>query len=239
MATGVRVVVVREWEHGDSVARWLTIPFHRVAATRTEIRATNDVRREVAISAAGAAWLVVTSARSVEPLGDARDLVAPATRLAAVGEVTASALRDAGWSPDVVGTSGALSLLEVLTPSPVLLVGAEQMRPELSDALERRGVEVRRVTLYRTVPRALSDEERQLLANAEVVLVGAPSTWRVVAPDVAPGAVVVVPGETTRRDVLKDHDDVLVGWGEEWPSAYTILTKRFHDIGPGDVTPNG
>ena len=121
----------------------------------------------------------------------------------------------------------------------MLLVGAEQMRPELPDALERRGVEVRRVTLYRTVPRALSDEERQLLANAEVVLVGAPSTWRVVAPDVAPGAVVVVPGETTRRDVLKDHEDVLVGWGEEWPTAYAILTKRFHDIGPGDVTPNG
>ena len=238
MGVDVRVVVVRERGRHEEVATWLEEPFASVAATRTVERSDDDVRRDLIPAAAGASWIVVTSSRSVVVLTRVRDVVGPATRVAAVGESTARALDAAGWRVDLVGEGGALSLADGVA-SPVLLVGAAHPRTELDDELTRRGVEVRRGVLYSTESVSLDARDRRLLGDADVIVLGAPSSWRVVAPFVREEAVVVVPGETTRSEVALDHERVVVGWGENWPSARELITKRFHVDPRGEFGPGG
>ncbi len=239
MASTVKIVVTRERGHNESLREWLDPPFAEVPATRTLERGVEDVRAELAETAPGATWLVVTSSRSVGPLSVGRDLVSPSTRVAAVGEATARALLALDWPVDVVGSSGALSLLEHLDTSPILVVGAESARPELPAELRRRGIEVRVVSLYRTEARTLEESERRVLREADVVVVGAPSAWRVLRADIEPRTFVVVPGETTRAEVARDHQRVLVGGGADWPAVRDLVTKRFHAESRGEFPPGG
>jgi uroporphyrinogen-III synthase len=86
------------------------------------------------------------------------------------------------------------------------------MREELGRALETRGFVVDKVACYRTRAVTLTSDETATLASADVVFIGAPSTWSVAGAHVATTATVVVPGETTAQVVRRTHPHVLVGW---------------------------
>jgi hydroxymethylbilane synthase len=75
--------------------------------------------------------------------------------LAAVGRASARALEEAGHRATWVGTGGASELAARIELSPgarVLWPCAEEARPELEEALVPRGIEVRRLPVYRTLP---------------------------------------------------------------------------------------
>ena len=77
--------------------------------------------------------------------------------VAAVGTMTAEALRRGGIVPQVVAKGSAESLLQSLPREMagwrVLLACGEDASPELPDGLHRRGAHVARAVVYRKVPR--------------------------------------------------------------------------------------
>lgn len=104
-------------------------------------------------------WLVFTSPRAVAAVGPATDHVPGDLRVAAVGEATAAAARDHGWSVDLVPTvQTAVALVDALARadvgpgSRVLFPASEIAGRTLEDGLAAVGARVERVTAYRTVP---------------------------------------------------------------------------------------
>lgn len=158
-------------------------------------------------------WLIVTSARAQRAVAAVEDLLSPVVRTAVVGEATAAALRDVGRDPDVVGTAGADALAAAIDAGPALFLGAAEPRSELADALGRRAVALDQVAVYQTRPRTLSGDERAQLSRADVVFVAAPSAWVAVRECVNGSALLVVPGETTAREVGDTHT-VIVGYDD-------------------------
>jgi uroporphyrinogen-III synthase len=102
-------------------------------------------------------WLVVTSATTGDGLSAMQGAVPSTTRIAAVGETTASALRVAGYRVDFVPTneSSALGLVNELplgaAPEHLLVPQSEIAETTLIEGLRRLGHEVRPVTAYRTI----------------------------------------------------------------------------------------
>jgi uroporphyrinogen-III synthase len=97
--------------------------------------------------------LAFTSARAVQCLNG----IAPVdgVTIAAVGPATAEALEGTGWIPQVVGQGGARDLahaLDLKAGSRVLFPCAENARTDLEEELGKRGIEVERLPVYRTVP---------------------------------------------------------------------------------------
>jgi len=89
-------------------------------------------------------------------------------RLAAVGPVTAEALRRRGIEPALVAAGSGEALLEALPERlegcRVLLPCGEDAAPELPDGLRRRGASVRRAVVYRKVARHRDEAlEREIL----------------------------------------------------------------------------
>ena len=98
-----------------------------------------------------------TSSNAVAAVADALRGAAPVegVQVAAVGPTTAEALKEVGWSADVVGSGGGGELartMDVASGARVLFPCAENARPELEEEFSRRGVEVVRLPVYRTVP---------------------------------------------------------------------------------------
>ena len=153
--------------------------------------------------AGGFHWLVVTSANTMAVLRQqGRDLAArlPAgARVAAVGPATASALRAAGITVDLVADPGGGAALVAAFPAGtgiVLLPGAEQSSPEPAAGLTAKGWTVRRVPVYRTVmaqqqPEVVSEWPR---FDAFVVTAGSVARAAVEAGRL-PGPKVVAIGE--------------------------------------------
>jgi len=105
-------------------------------------------------------WVLFTSARAVGAVAREAPANGRAPRVAAVGEGTARAVRDAGWEPEVVGTGGGEALVAELRARAelegrlVLFPAADRARRETVRRLEEAGASVRVVTAYRTVARA-------------------------------------------------------------------------------------
>jgi hydroxymethylbilane synthase len=95
--------------------------------------------------------LVVTSRYAARRLAGHR--VAPGVTIAAVGRACARALAEGGLEPQIVGEGGGEALARKLDVAPgraVLWPCAEEAAPDLADALQARGIEVRRLPVYRT-----------------------------------------------------------------------------------------
>ena len=120
-------------------------------------------------------WVVFTSPKAVE-VWFTRDRAFRsgriASRLAAIGDRTAEALREHGHEPDLVpGTFTTIELGRVFPRGEgrVLLPRADIATPELEDALRAKGWTPVRVTAYRTsVPRSLPAEARRALEDGRV-----------------------------------------------------------------------
>jgi uroporphyrinogen III methyltransferase/synthase len=105
-------------------------------------------------------WLIFTSANGVVAFFErlfakGRDGRAISSKVAAVGDATASSLRAHGIAPDIVPERFLSSaLIPLLPPLPgrVAIVRAEDGRNELLEDLRRRGSEVHLAIAYRNVP---------------------------------------------------------------------------------------
>lgn len=108
------------------------------------------------LAAGGYDWVVVTSARAVEPLGPPPGGVR--VGVAAVGAATASELERHGWTVDVVGDRDAAALVDALRLHArlegrrVLFPAASLAGEALQDGLSAVGARVDRVEAYTTRP---------------------------------------------------------------------------------------
>lgn len=126
-------------------------------------------------------WIGFTSANAVRAVigrsGGDRLRVPRATRIAAVGPATATAVRAAGLVVDLVpASSGGAADLLAAWPEPaaknatVLLPSSAIGAPTLADGLRERGYRVDRVDAYTTVPASIPPE---LLADLRAGTVAA------------------------------------------------------------------
>ena len=99
-------------------------------------------------------WVVFTSVNGVAAAGDRLRTMGAETRIAAVGPVTADAVRALGVEPSFVAARASEDItrgLGELEGTRVLLPQADIADPRLADELRERGASVDAVVAYRTV----------------------------------------------------------------------------------------
>ncbi len=226
MGRRVRVVLTRELGHNEGLRSRLPsgIDVTEVPLTRTLGRDHAEVAIQVRSCAeAPFASLVVTSARAADYVADVVEVLDATSRTYAVGPVTARALEDRGWPVARVGREGAAALARAIARGPVLVLAAERTRPELAAELAARNLIPVTIGCYATEPVEPDAAGRAALARADVVFVGAPSTWEVARRHVVPDAWVVVPGATTAAEVRRSHERVLEGWDGDLAARLSVL----------------
>jgi uroporphyrinogen-III synthase len=151
---GVRIVITRP------EAKPLADELERLGAEVTvvpliEIRPAEGRALEDAIDTMGTYdWVVLTSVNGVAAVAQGLAGLGGDARVAAVGPVTADAIRDHGVEPAFVATrasddiAAGLGEIEGLR---VLLPQADLAEPHLADELRGRGAHVEAVVAYRTV----------------------------------------------------------------------------------------
>jgi uroporphyrinogen-III synthase len=120
---------------------------------------------DVARGLEGFDWIICASTRAVRAISLARGTAWPAVpRTAAVGAVTAAAMRDAGASePVVAGTFTAKALFDTLRSLDawrdrrVLITTVRGGRRDLIDGLRAEGARVTEIEPYTMTPRAAAD----------------------------------------------------------------------------------
>jgi uroporphyrinogen-III synthase len=208
-----RVVLTRESPRNDELRDVLSATFtvFEVPATFTEEYSAAEVCVAFDALHMQPATIVVTSARSARALAAVLANIEVPPTVVAIGPATLRALEHVGlhgatMAPEASATAvGSMPLV-----TPILSVGAEAPRPELTETIAQRGLSSTHLVAYRTVPRTLSEAEQRLVAEADAIVVAAPSAWRVVKSLVPPTSVVVVPGETTAGEVRATHGRVVV-----------------------------
>ena len=219
----MKIILTREAGKNDELRRLL--PSHHdiidVPLTATEFFPIPDVETQLRASK----WyghfesLVATSARVDRYAGLVEEAMASHFEVFTVGRTSQQVLDQHGLIVTHRSDGGAEELNRYITHNPVLLLGAEEMREELTIALRKRGLDVEHIKCYRTLPVAPTAEQQALLQSADVVAIGAPSTWTVAQPYVSESTWVVVPGATTAAEVTKSHERVVVGWDQRFPEA--------------------
>ncbi|GHD81878.1 uroporphyrinogen-III synthase [Salinibacterium amurskyense] len=196
---GLRVLVPRGGNWGDSVAALLRdhsaipviaplinfAPSENVSALANAFHELNDGQFD---------WIAVTSATTVDVLMASGVKIPENTKIAAVGETTASALTLAGHRVDFVpelDNSGRGLVKEWPDAGPGLRVLAPQSSladTTLVDGLGALGHEVVAVSAYRTVGIPVADKVREDVASGRIsaILVSSGSVARQVAEQLAP-----------------------------------------------------
>jgi hypothetical protein len=95
------------------------------------------------------------------------------------------------------------------------MLGAAAMREELAAALRAKGLEVVCIACYETVGLTLTPGDVERVRDADVLFIGAPSSWAVARQHVRDATWVVVPGAPTGDAVRLDHERVIEGWGSD------------------------
>ena len=216
-----RVVLLPRLKERDRIASALEragAEVLRAAVTRTVPGETAALEATAHRIAAGeAAWLVLTSARTVEALAPYLHVPVPsALRVAVVGPATARAWTElTGAALDLVARGSAAALLKEPAlagplPAPnaarrVLLPASALADPALAEGLRRAGWEVEQVAAYTTVTADAHDlppnlEDRWATGGVDAVVLTAPSTTRAVLELLGPppqGTGLVAIGATT------------------------------------------
>jgi glutamate-1-semialdehyde 2,1-aminomutase len=215
------VVVTRDGEDDDPLAAlleargatvraWPTLAFEPPRDPAPLARALEDPD--------GWDWIVFTSARAVPPVST-RAAVAPSNgrpRVAAVGEATARALAEAGWSVDFVGEgpgaaalAGGLRAATDLAGARILVPAASRARDTLADALSRAGATVHQVEAYRTLVRGPDPArvEDDLRRGVDAITFASPSSVEALATTLDVGQVasiaLVAIGPTTAEALTR------------------------------------
>jgi len=151
---GVRIVITRP------EAKPLADELERLGAEVTvvpliEIRPAEGRALEDAIDTMGTYdWVVLTSVNGVAAVAQGLAGLGGDARVAAVGPVTADAIRELGVEPAFVATRASddiASGLGEIEGLRVLLPQADLAEPHLADELRGRGAEVEAVVAYRTI----------------------------------------------------------------------------------------
>ena len=151
---GVRIVITRP------EAKSLADELERLGAEVTvvpliEIRPAEGRALEDAIDTMGTYdWVVLTSVNGVAAVAQGLAGLGGDARVAAVGPVTADAIRELGVEPAFVATRASddiASGLGEIEGLRVLLPQADLAEPHLADELRGRGAEVEAVVAYRTI----------------------------------------------------------------------------------------
>lgn len=165
-------------------------------------------------------WVVVTSPNAVPYAGEAlAALVGSGARLAVVGQRTASAIRQHGIVPDIIGQDGAGSLADRMIErgvdgATVVALVSDRARVELADRLQLAGARVQIIEAYRTIPLTFADPsliDRIGIGVCSVVTLASPSAVEslqvLLGSTLAAlsGASFVAIGETTAK-AMRDHD---------------------------------
>ncbi len=201
----------------ESVLQWLPsdAAISAVPLTTTEYFDVDAVAVALAASPFFGSFrsLVITSARSCVYAALALEASLDEVEIYSVGPTTTAALQEFGVVVRAQANGPAATLANEIGRGPVLMIGAAAMRDELAIALRAKNVDVVVVACYETRALTLSHEQRSTLSSADVVLIGAPSAWRVAQSSVGLETWVVVPGTSTGDVVRTTHERVLVGWG--------------------------
>lgn len=162
---GHRVLVPRGGPWGDTVASALRAKgASAVIAPMVNFAPTDDAPAlEAALTSLSAGefdWITLTSATTVDVLSAHQAVIPPSTKVACVGETTATALAAAGYKADLAPSeeNTAHGLLEEWTaatggviPLRVLTLRSQIAVPVLTEGLIRIGHDVHSVVAYRSV----------------------------------------------------------------------------------------
>lgn len=217
---GWRVLVPRGGPWGDSVAATLrgqgATPV--IAPLINFAPSTDQETLETALRdlAAGAFdWVTLTSATTVDVLYAYRAVIPASTRVAAVGETTATALSAVGYRVDLVpdednSAAGMAAQLIALEPEPrhILTLRSEIAKPVLTRELSAAGHDVRSVVAYRTVGVPVTDRIAHDVASGRInaILVTSGSVAEQVRaqfPDIPDTTVVAAIGPRTAKDARR------------------------------------
>ncbi|MGO1769276.1 MAG: uroporphyrinogen-III synthase [Microbacterium sp.] len=214
---GWRVLVPRGGPWGDSVAAILrgkgAVP---VVAPLINFASTDDtvsLEQALAELADGAfEWLTITSATTVDVLHSYQARIPRETKVAAVGETTAAALKAVGYPVDLVpdrdnSAAGMARQLNELEPEPrhILSLRSEIAKPVLSTSLKKAGHDVRSIVAYRTVGVPATDKVVRDVTSGRInaILVTSGSVAEQVRdqfPDIADSTIIAAIGPRTARD---------------------------------------
>jgi uroporphyrinogen-III synthase len=223
----MKIVTTRERGHNDALRGWLPEEAHvdEVPLTTTIYLDEEVVANAVRVTPAFGSFraLVVTSARSARFATSALAALSHNAEIFSVGPSTTKALIEREITVRAQATGASIDLVRQIIRGPVLVIGAATMRDELSDALRERDFDVTSITCYETATTPPDDAGAQLLRDADVVFVGAPSTWTVAQSFVRSDAWVVVPGPTTGVIVREQHERVIEGWGPSLRERLNVL----------------
>ncbi len=205
---GVRILIPRGGPWGNAVASELReLGASAVVAPMTNFVVTDDaaaLESALADLRDGAFdWVTFTSATTVDVVSAYRAVIPDSTKVAAVGETTAEALKVAGYRADLVpseentahglltewnGATGGVVPLRVLT------LRAHDAIPVLTKGLIRIGHDVQSVVAYRTVGVDLEESIVSAARNGEfdVVLVTSGSVAQQISEQIG-----TIPEKTT------------------------------------------
>jgi uroporphyrinogen-III synthase len=144
-----------------------------------------QVLPDVEIDLRGVAALAFTSANGVRAFADANG--ERGLKVFAVGAATAQAARKAGFKSvlsadgDVEALAQGIGSRRAELRGAVLHPGAMEPAGDLAGALEKHGIETRRVILYETAPVDLSTEAAEALGRSDAVLLHSPRAAEVLA----------------------------------------------------------
>jgi len=212
------VVLTREPPRNDVVRERIVdiARVREVPLTTTTYVNGDEFERAMASAATGGefATIVATSARAATFVSAAARYAVAGYDLGAVGATTAAALRAGGVARErrvlVPERPSGRDLGLMLERGPVLILGAAEMREELAATLTQRSLVSHHVTCYRTNPARLTRRQRHYLHAGAIVVIAAPSAWRVASREVRADAVVVAIGATTAHEVEREHTKVVV-----------------------------
>jgi uroporphyrinogen-III synthase len=235
----ITVVLTREPPRNDELRTLLAQRCRvlEVPLTTTSYREVDAVEADIAATSFAHQFGVVafTSARAARYAQSSLRYATTNAVVAAVGAATASALRDESalgatrvLLEAVPPTGGALGAQ--IASGPVLILGAAQPRPDLGDALAARSIPYCAVSCYDTVPVATSGFTSEQLRIADVVVIAAPSAWRVARTDVRKATTVVVLGDTSASVVAADHELVVRASDGDVAAAVLEVVTRLEGV---------
>ncbi|MGI6877309.1 uroporphyrinogen-III synthase [Microbacterium sp. gxy059] len=215
--SGWRVLVPRGGPWGDSVAATLrakgAVPVVSPLINFAPSEDAATLESALAELAEGRfAWLTVTSATTVDVLFSYRAKIPETTRVAAVGETTAAALKAVGYPVDLVperdnSAVGLSADLIAREPEPrrILTLRSEIAKPVLTTRLSEAGHDVTSVVAYRTVGVPATDRAARDVGNGRInaILVTSGSVARQVREqfsDIPDRTVIAAIGPRTASD---------------------------------------
>ena len=223
----MKVALTREAGMNDELRKWIPkrVTVVEVPLTTTRYREENAFKTELeSLESCGSfTGLVVTSARSARFVTQAVASCVSDVKIFSVGSSTSRAIVKTGNEVDVEASAMSSELANHITTGPVLIIGAKEMRHELSDELSSKSVATNRVWCYETVGAELDQEQRDELSSSDVVIIGAPSAWKVAKAHVREDTWVIASGEITASEIREDHNRVKIGWGKSLTPMLEIL----------------